>query len=134
MDTLLEHTLYFVSCRKMFTLYLQCVVVVEGSHEREHVFTSLSVEEQSILVPNDQAACQSWEQLRSELLELCEITKDLAKITEVCIMFSCTHVCRVCVSVCVSMCVCVCLCVSVCVRVCVCVRTCVHACVHNDLA
>ena len=59
-------------------------MVVDGSHERDHVFTSLSVEEQSVLVPNDEAACQSWEQLRSELLELCEITKDLAKITEVC--------------------------------------------------
>lgn len=67
-------------------MYLQCVVVMEGPHEREHVFTSLSVEEQSVLVPNDQAACQSWEQLRSELLELCEITKDLAKLAEVCIV------------------------------------------------
>ena len=56
---------------------------VEGTHEKEHVFTALSVEEQSMLVPNDEAACQSWEQLRSELLELSEITRDLAKMTVV---------------------------------------------------
>ena len=60
---------------------------VEGTHEKEHVFTALSVEEQSMLVPNDEAACQSWEQLRSELLELSEITRDLAKMTVVCIVY-----------------------------------------------
>jgi len=57
---------------------------VEGSHEKEHDFTTLSVEEQSVLVPDDEAACQSWEQLRSELLELSEVTRDLAKMVEVC--------------------------------------------------
>ena len=61
---------------------------VEGTHEKEHVFTALSVEEQSMLVPNDEAACQSWEQLRSELLELSEITRDLAKMTVVCIVYA----------------------------------------------
>ena len=66
---------------------------MEGSLEREHIFTSLSVEEQSVMVPNDEAACQSWEQLRSELLDLCEVTKDLARITEVCIVCGCVRVC-----------------------------------------
>ena len=65
---------------------LRCCVSVtsDDSHEVEHVFTSLTVDEQSVLVPSDQAASQSWDQLCSELVELSEITGDLARMVKVC--------------------------------------------------
>ena len=62
-----------------------CVTVTsDDTHEVEHVFTSLTVDEQSVLVPSDQAASQSWDQLRSDLVELSDITRDLARLVKVC--------------------------------------------------
>ncbi|XP_065888187.1 syntaxin-17-like [Dysidea avara] len=57
-------------------------VTSDDTHEVEHVFTSLTVDEQSVLVPSDQAASQSWDQLRSDLVELSDITRDLARLVK----------------------------------------------------
>ena len=73
------------------------------------MFTSLTVDEQSVLVPSDEAASQSWDQLRSELVELSDITRDLARLVKVC---------------------CACVCVCVLVGVCACVVMCTHTLVY----
>ena len=71
-----------------------CITVtLDDSHEVEHVFTSLTVDEQSVLVPSDEAASQSWDQLRSELVELSDITRDLAKLVKVCCVCACVRAC-----------------------------------------
>ena len=57
------------------------------------MFTSLTVDEQSVLVPSDEAASQSWDQLRSELVELSDITRDLARLVKVCCACVCVCAC-----------------------------------------
>jgi len=57
----------------------------DKSHEKvETQFEELTVDEQSTLVPREEEAVASWEELRAELVDLSDVVKVLASEVKVC--------------------------------------------------